>query len=73
MNSNELEMQKEAIKEGIKQFFEPYQDLLRQLLGPAASEIGLAWGDSTRLWRAKRYARLMEEFQRFVSERKLKL
>lgn len=40
-----------VVKEGMKQFFAPYHDLINKLLGPAATEVGLSWGDSIKVWR----------------------
>jgi Abortive infection alpha len=70
---NELELAKEAVNAGIAQSLAPFQDLLRQLLGPAATEVGLAWGASMRLWRLKRLVRVFDEFQKFITEKGLSL
>lgn len=69
MTHDELDL----AKEGIKQSLAPFQDLLRELLGPTATEVGLAWADSIRLWRVRRLVRCLDEFQRFVTKRGLKL
>lgn len=73
MTDDELQLAKEGLKESIKQSLAPFQDLLRQLFGPSATEVGLAWGDSTRLWRVKRLVRCLDEFQQFKMKRGLKL
>jgi hypothetical protein len=73
MIHDELELAKEGLKESIKQSLAPFQDLIRQLLGPTATEVGLAWGDSTRLWRVKRLVLFLEDFHQFVTKRGLKL
>jgi Abortive infection alpha len=51
----------ELAKEGVTNLLEPVKDLLQRLLGPAATEIGLGWGDSFRVWRLKRQVRLLQE------------
>jgi hypothetical protein len=73
MTPDELELAKEGLKESIKQSLAPFQDLLRQLFGPAATEAGLAWGDSTRLWRVKRLVQCLDDFREFAMKRGLKL
>lgn len=57
-----------VIKAGIEQLFAPVQRLLDQLLGPAATEVGLTLGDSVRMWRVKRGFRFAREFQRLIEE-----
>jgi abortive infection alpha-like protein/uncharacterized protein DUF2806 len=54
------------IKEGVKQLFAPYHDLLAILLGPAFEEVGLSVGEQVSMWRAKRWFRFMAEFQRLI-------
>lgn len=71
--NDELEITKEGVKESIKQTLAPFQELLRQLLGPAATEVGLAWRDSMQLWRLKRLVRIADEFKKFVTEKRLSL
>ena len=51
----------ELAKEAVKQLFGPVQDLMQRLLGPAATEVGLSFADSARVWRIKRAIRLFEE------------
>jgi hypothetical protein len=48
-----------AISESIKQLFQPFQELLQQLLGPAATEVGGSFGDSLKVWRLKRQVQLL--------------
>lgn len=48
-----------VIKAGIEQMFAPLQRLLDQLLGPAATEVGLTLSDSLKVWRLKRQLRLV--------------
>lgn len=57
-----------VIKTGVEQLFAPLQRLLDQLLGPAATEVGLTLGDSVRMWRVKRGFRFAKEFQRLIEE-----
>ena len=63
----------ELSKEGVKNLLDPVKDLLQRLLGPAATEIGLGWGDSFRVWRLKRVVRLLEEVRQVVSDAGLDL
>lgn len=60
------------IKEGVAQVLRPFQDLLSKLLGPAATEVGLAWGDSLRAWRAQRQIRLLDELERMTEGKDIK-
>jgi hypothetical protein len=69
----EEEQALELAKEGVKNLLEPVKDLLQRLLGPAATEIGLSWGDSFRVWRLKRVVRLLEEVRRVASDAGLDL
>ncbi|SRR6266496_1851448 len=55
-----------AIKEGIAQLFRPYQELLQQLLGPAATEVGGSFGDSLKVWRLKRQIQLLEKVKKIT-------
>jgi len=57
-----------VIKTGIEQMFAPLQRLLDQLLGPAATEVGLSLNDSVKVWRFKRQLRLLQEVKRLVDE-----
>ena len=56
----------ELAKEALKQLFAPVQDLMQRLLGPAATEVGLSFGDSARVWRFKRAIRLFEEVKKMA-------
>jgi hypothetical protein len=55
-----------VVKEGMKQIFAPYHDLISKLLGPAATEVGLSWGDSVKVWRLERQLRLLKEVKRML-------
>ncbi len=57
-----------VIKTGIEQMFVPLHKMLEQLLGPAATEVGLTLGDSVKVWRFKRQIRLLQEVNRLVEE-----
>ena len=70
---NEEEQGLELAKEGVKQLLEPVTDIIKRLFGPAAAEIGLAWGDSFRLWRLKRTVRLLEDVRQVTSDAGLQL
>jgi hypothetical protein len=63
----------ELAKKGLEQLFEPVKDVMTRLLGPAATEIGLAWGDSLRVWRFERAARLIAKVENIASQMGLKL
>ena len=62
-----------AIKESVKQLFQPVQDLVQKLVGPAATEVGLAFGDSAKLWGFKRQLGILKEVQRLIDESGLKI
>jgi hypothetical protein len=55
-----------VIKTGIERMAAPLQRLVDQLVGPAASEVGLALGDSVKVWRFKRQLRLLQEVNRLI-------
>lgn len=57
----------EISKEVVKQFLEPVQEIVRRIAGPAATEVGLMWGDAVRAWRAKRAVRLFDDVMRVMS------
>src|ERR1035438_2714716 len=59
MTPDEMELAKEGLKESVKQMFAPVQDIMRQLTGPAATEVGLMWGDACRAWRVRNAFRLV--------------
>jgi abortive infection alpha-like protein len=63
----------ELAKEGLKDFLAPVTDIMRDLLGPSATEIGLAWSDSFRVWRLKRVVRLLADVKLAASSANLKL
>ena len=62
----------EISKEVVKQFFEPVQEIVRRIAGPAATEVGLMWGDALRAWRAKRAVRLFDDVMKAMSARHVK-
>jgi hypothetical protein len=62
-----------VIKTGIEQVFAPVQKLIDQLIGPAATEVGLSYGDQAKVWRLKRQLRMMKEVQRLIDESGLKV
>jgi hypothetical protein len=57
-----------VIKTGTEQLFAPLQRLLDQLIGPAATEVGLSLSDSVKVWRFKRQLRLLQEVKRLVED-----
>lgn len=48
--------------------FAPVQDIMSQLLGSSATEIGLMWGDFFRVRRLKNALRLFEDVKRLAEE-----
>jgi hypothetical protein len=54
-------------KEAVKQAFQPVQEIVTQVAGPAATEVGLMWGDALRAWRLKRAVRLWHDVRQFAS------
>lgn len=73
MTPDELELAKEGIKESVKQTLAPVQDIVRQVSGPAATEVGLILGDYFRVWRLKRAVRLLEDVKQAASDSGLTL
>ena len=61
-----------VIKEGVAQLFRPFQYLLERLLGPAATEVGLSFGDSLRVWRLRRQIHLLEKVKKMTDGRNIK-
>ena len=57
-----------VLKTSVEQVFAPFQRLLDQLIGPAATEVGLSLGDSVKVWRLKRLLRLLGEVKRMVEQ-----
>jgi hypothetical protein len=43
----------EVAKEAVKNLLAPVTDVMNKLFGPAATEIGLSWGEAFRVWRLK--------------------
>lgn len=60
-------------KEAVKQALVPFQEIIREVAGPAATEVGLMWGDSLRVWRLKRAVRLWEDVKKLASAAHLEL
>ena|ERR1051326_3125766 len=73
MCSDELELAKEGVKEAVKQTLAPVQEIMRQLSGPAATEVGLMLGDAMRVWRLKRAVKYLEDVREVVSKANLAL
>src|SRR5262245_40425373 len=71
--SPEEEQAMELAREGVKNLLEPVKDVLQRLLGPAATEIGLSWGDSFKVWRLKRAVRLLRDVQTIATDAGLQL
>src|SRR5438309_10406377 len=57
-----------VLKTSVEQAFQPFHKLLDELIGPAATEVGLSIGDSVKMWRLKRQLRLLEEVKRLVDQ-----
>ena len=64
---------RELSKEAVKTLLSPVTDVVKQLLGPAATEIGLSWGESFRVWRLKRTVRLFQELRQIADDAGLHL
>jgi hypothetical protein len=60
-------------KEAVKQAFQPVQDIVTRVAGPAATEVGLMLGDALRVWRLRRAVRLWQDVKQFASEANLEL
>jgi len=73
MTPDEFELAKEATKELVKQTLAPVQEIVRELSGPAATEVGLMLGDFFRVWRLKRVVRYLEDVQQIASDAGLRL
>jgi hypothetical protein len=63
----------ELAKEAVKELLAPVTDVMNQLLGPSATEIGLSWGESVRVWRLKRTVRLFQELRQIGDDAGLHL
>lgn len=57
-----------VIKTGVEQLLVPLHKLLDQLLGPAATAVGLSFGDQAEVWRVKRKLRFLKEIKRLLDE-----
>src|SRR5450759_752489 len=73
MTPDELELAKEAVRESVKQTLAPVQEIVCELSGPAAREVGLILGDYLRVWRLKRTVRLLEDVKQVASDAGLTL
>ena len=73
MNSDDLEIAKEMSKELVKQTLAPVQEIVRELSGPAATEVGLMLGDTLRVWRLKRAVRYLQDVKEVASKAGLRL
>jgi hypothetical protein len=51
----------ELAKESVNVVLSPVADIIRSLFGPAATEIGIFWGDSVKEWRRKKSDRVIIE------------
>jgi hypothetical protein len=73
MTSDELELAKEVAKEAVKQTLAPVQEIVHELSGPAATEVGLMFGDTLRVWRLKRAVRYLQDVKEIASKAGLRL
>jgi hypothetical protein len=73
MSSDDLEIAKEISKELVKQALAPVQEIVRKLSGPAATEVGLMFGDTLRVWRLKRAVRYLQDVEQVASKAGLRL
>jgi hypothetical protein len=72
MNTPE-EQALELAKKCIEQVFEPYKDIVHNLLGPATNQIGLSLGDQVAFWRSKRLLRFLKDFYQFALDSGFKM
>jgi hypothetical protein len=63
------EMGLEAFKKSVEVVLSPYTEIVRSVLGEAAMQVGLSFGEQVALWRSKRRAKFEEDFCKFVSDR----
>jgi hypothetical protein len=68
MTTDDLELAKEVAKEAVKQTLAPVQEIVRELSGPAATEVGLMLGDFVRVWRLKRAVKYLEDVKEVASK-----
>ena len=73
MTPDDLEIAKEMSKELVKQTLAPVQEIVRELCGPAATEVGSMFGDFLRGWRFKRVVDLFEDVKEVASRAGLRL
>ena len=73
MTPDDLEIAKEMSKELVKQALAPVQEIVRELSGPAATEVGLMLGDAVRAWRVKQEVRYLQDVKEVASKAGLKL
>jgi hypothetical protein len=73
MTPDDLELTKEVAKEAVKQTLAPVQEIVREVSGPAATEVGLMLGDSLRAWRLKRAVKYLEDVKQVASKAGLRL
>jgi hypothetical protein len=57
----------------VKQTLAPVQEIVREVSGPAATEVGLMFGDAVRVWRLKRAVRYLEDVREIASKAGLRL
>jgi hypothetical protein len=63
----------ELAKKCIEQVFEPFKDVAHSLLSPAATQVGLSFGDQAAFWRSKRLLRFREAFYQYALAHGLKV
>jgi hypothetical protein len=73
MTPDDLEIAKEMSKELVKQTLAPVQEIVRELSGPAATEVGQMFGDALRVWRLKRVVRYLQDVKEVASKAGLSL
>jgi hypothetical protein len=73
MTPDDLEIAKEMSKELVKQTLAPVQEIVRELSGPAATEVGLMFGDTLRVWRLKRAVRYLQDVKEVALKAGLRL
>ncbi|HLG54517.1 MAG TPA: hypothetical protein VI485_04245 [Vicinamibacterales bacterium] len=66
LNPDEQEFINDAIESTVKGALAPIHDVVRELAGESASEIGSVWAMQLRFWKVKRAARLAEKLRAYL-------
>jgi hypothetical protein len=66
LGPQEQEMISTAVEGAVKGALAPVHDIVRDLAGPSASEIGATWSMQLRFWKIRRAARLAERVREYL-------